>query len=229
MRLLLLAVSSAALSGCSWMGHMSDAEYYQYGHGTYAGGGSGCDVVSYEPVKPGCWTEVMAQDSYQSVAYADMPAYEPQVQSVPVASMPVQSIPVQSIPVQSAPVQSYPVQTHVQSYPVQTQVQSHTVQSYPVQTYAPAPVQRSVQTHVPAPVQSYETVRTHDCQAAPMMQYQAPMPAYQPIQTTPCHKVSHSQSYTQPSHQGSTYDNPDYVHPYGSSQSGYSGRYGSLR
>lgn len=116
MKYLLLAVSTVALSGCSWLGHMSDAEYYNYGNGSYAGGACGQEV--HQPAPAGCWAQTMSQT----------PTY-----SAPVST----PAPTYSAPVQHQ--QSYVVeqpQPVVQSYHVpQTTYQQPTYQAPQVQNY----------------------------------------------------------------------------------------------
>ena len=108
------------------MGHMSDADYYQYGQNSYAGGG-GCSYAPPEPVAPGCWSDAMSN----------------QYQPAPVQAAPVQH----SSYVQSAPQQPQYV---TQSYSQPQAVTSYPAPSYSGSTYS-APVQSA-----PVVVQNYE-------------------------------------------------------------------------
>lgn len=132
MRILLLAASAVALSGCSWLGHMSDADYHQYAQGAYTGNGS-CAHKVHEPAPAGCWSQTMSQTAYQ--APVQQPSYSYQQPQAPSYEMPSYQAPVQSYP---APVQSYETPSYQapQSYPApQTYQMPQPSYQVPTQTY----------------------------------------------------------------------------------------------
>jgi len=139
MRFLLIAASAVALSGCSWLGHMSDADYQQYAQGSYGGSGS-CAHKVYEPVPAGCWSQAMSHQTH-SAPVQQQTSYVVQQQPTYVHSAPVQSAPVQSAPVQSTSTYTYPSQP-APTYQAPTQTHSyHAPQTtYQVPTYEQQPV-----------------------------------------------------------------------------------------
>ncbi len=120
MRILLIAASAVALSGCSWLGHMSDSDYHQYAQGAYMGSGS-CSHQVQEPAPAGCWSQTMSHQTYQAPV---------QQQSYSYPQAPVQSY---EMPSYQAPTQSYPAP--VQSYEVPTYQAPQTSYQVPAQTY----------------------------------------------------------------------------------------------
>lgn len=128
MRILLMTASAVALSGCSWLGHMSNDDFYQYGQNTYTGGSSACGHVAPRPVQQPVPVTCRSQArSFQQPAYT---VQQPQTYAQPQTY--VQSQPsFQSQPQYSG--QSFPVA------PVQNTAQN-TVQNYEQQYTQSQPV-----------------------------------------------------------------------------------------
>lgn len=153
---------------------MSDAEYYNYGHGggAYAGGDA-CGYSAPEPVQPGCWNEVMQQPAYTVQTQPQMHTQQTHTQQSYVMQQPQ--------PVYEAPQQSYVVEPQQQTYQMPQQ------QSYVVQQ----PQQRQSYVVQPAQPQSYVMPQT-------IQNYEQSYTQSQPTYTTGHYGTHAGHGYQQP-------------------------------
>jgi len=174
MRILLVAASAVALSGCSWLGHMSDNDYYNYGHNA-----ASCGYSVPTPVTTNCLP--------QSVNYPSAPAAQPSyaVSQTPsyVVSQPQTSVKPYTKPYVQPQAQTY-AQPQVQSQPTSS------VGSYeytPVQTYQ-QPVVQSQPVYTTGGYGSHSQTVYHSGQS------HAPLRGYYGVQKAP---KTHTHYYVQ--------------------------------
>lgn len=172
MRLLLLAASAVALSGCSALGHMSDSDYYSYAQNSYAGGNGDCYAVSQnvqvqQPVQVQQHVPTSCSHQAQPSAYT---MTQPQTYAQPSYSQPIQ--PSYTQPSYTQP--SYSQQSYTQP---SHSGQSHTQHTYSEHSY--------VQPQVQAPTYQPQTVHNYEQSYAPS----------QPVYTTGNYGTHAGQGY----------------------------------
>ena len=155
MRLLLLAASAVALSGCSALGHMSDSDYYSYAQNSYGSGNGGCYAVSQnvqvqQPVHVQQSVSTSCSHQAQPSAYT---MTQPQSYAQPVQPSYTQ---------QSYTQPSYTQPSYTQQSYVQPHVQTQTYEQPVVQSYQPQTVHNYEQSYTQSqPVYTTGNYGTH--------------------------------------------------------------------